>query len=114
VANTFIEGFDFPSEECKEGYGNLLQFMRAHGRGLEDQELMTADLNLMAAYFIQKDIESTTWWRDVASSQTGSLENQILLLVEQLKKTEEKVDLLRDTIKYQGISIDLILSQLKK
>jgi septal ring factor EnvC (AmiA/AmiB activator) len=104
--NTFVDGFPWESEDQAQGYKNLQQFMRLRGR-----EITNVDLNLVCAYFIQKDLESVDWWRDTVSSQTGSLEEQIRRQQEAFSELEKSLEDLRALIKSQGQTIDLLLKK---
>lgn len=104
MAQSFLDGFHWESEDARDGYGNLIQFLRQHGRTVEDP-----DLNLICAYFIQKDVESTHWWRETVVSQTRGLEEQIRTLQESVQILDKQMDVFAEMIRSQGQTIEALL-----
>lgn len=94
-----IESYPWESDEQREGYLALIQHLRRFGLQPE------LPLDFKSAFFIQKDIESHAYWRDLMAAQISNLENVIVETREKLDKALSRIDQLEITVRFQTSAI---------
>lgn len=90
---TAIEEFPWESEEQKEGYLAFVQYQRQFGI------MAILPIRTEIAFFIQKDIDSNSYWRDMVGNQVTDLQNQIQALQEKVAESSRLNDSMMTTLK---------------
>lgn len=95
---SFVAQYPWESETQKEGFLNLVQFLRkrqlAYVEGRENILVpLPVPAHLLAIYFIEKDRESIEWIKQYINTVTGQLENRIKVLEEKLNGLDRTIDM---------------------
>jgi hypothetical protein len=101
-----IESFPWSSEDQRQGYLALVQYLRRFG--LEPK----LPINYEAAFFIEKDIDSHAYWRDMVGAQVRSLEDVLSETRKELDSARAKVDQMEMTMKAMMLNIDALNKRL--
>lgn len=105
---TAIEEYPWESQEQKDGYLNFVQHLNKFGIQ------PTLPIDPVVSYFVQKDLESNEYWREMVGSQVSDLVNQIKSLQEETSNLKGFVEAYTSTIKSQGNALDILTQSLKK
>lgn len=83
--NEAVEKYPWDSEDQKQGYLALVHYHRKVGLSPPFPEPT-------ACFFIQKDLDATEWWREAVGTQISDLQEQIRLLLLEMKSLKEKLN----------------------
>lgn len=83
-----IDSFPWESTDQKKGFMNLFQFLRKHG---VDPRYKDVPGRLLAAYLIQRDLESNEWWLGLVSDHFDRLNERIVELNGKLVDLERRL-----------------------
>lgn len=88
----FLEKWPFESKVQREGFLNLVQYVRAHKDKLRGESPMPFPTHLVALYFIQKDHEASAWFLELLGDRVKMLEAEIVALRAEVRdqKSAEK------------------------
>lgn len=81
-----VYNLPWESEAQRKGFYSLVQYLKRNGFALDSQ------LAAVAAYFIQKDHESSEWWSNTVGDQISRLQKDFLLFKEQVEKTRQELN----------------------
>ncbi len=76
----WCKAFPWDSEEQREGFLNLVQYLRRIDPQHRVGEALTISPSALAAYFIQKNHESADWFLEHLCKVTRALEDRIVAL----------------------------------
>lgn len=95
----WVEKFPWESHTQKEGFLNLVQYIRAEDCKLRDLgHPMTIDTHLLATYLIQKDHDFSEWLNKHLGVQFGLLQEQIYRLSEENRSLRGEVEELKSEV----------------
>jgi hypothetical protein len=100
--NTAVEAFPWESKDQKEGYLALVQYLRGFGVAPE------APIDAKSAFFIQKNIDSHEYWREMVGDQISSLQAELISTKELFDNTIRLLNQMELTIKAQSDAIQVL------
>lgn len=103
-----VDSFPWESQEQREGFLNFVQYKMKFGIKPEPP------VDILAAYFIQKDHESNEYWREMVGGQVTALQAEIMNLKSELAHTQQRTEDLLTGLKSQTAIIETLASLLKK
>ena len=99
-----VDAFPWTSEEQKEGFLALVQYLRQFGK-----EPASPYLGLEACFLIQKNHEAAQYWQQTFADQVSILRQEIAATSDNVNQLTREIDLLKETIRAQSQTIDALL-----
>lgn len=97
-----IESFAWESEDQKKGYLALVQYLRQFGLPPK------LPIDYVATFFIQKDIDSHEYWRDMVGGQIKALQDDVMRANEAAAQALAKTESLEMAIQAQSAAIQAL------
>lgn len=101
-----IREYEWDSEDQKEGFLALLDYLNRHG-GLPET------MDLTAVFFIQKHIDALTTLTESFGDQVTRLQNDIRSNQDEVASLRREIDALSQAAKSNSMAIELVLRKTK-
>lgn len=92
----WTDEFEWESEAQEKGVLALVQYLKKFGRTALSAPSL---LDLVAAWFIQKDHESNEWWSDTIGNQVNSLRSDLKIAHDEIRELKAVVRKLDENLK---------------
>lgn len=92
----WTDEFEWESEAQEKGVLTLVQYLKKFGRTALSAPSL---LDLVAAWFIQKDHESNEWWSDTIGNQVNSLRSDLKIAHDEIRELKAVVRKLDENLK---------------